>query len=590
VTAAFQAPSSPPGAPTLPQAGEGAKTPPHDHRRSPLIEVRGLKKYFGSSDRPVRAVDDVSFAIQPGETLGLVGESGSGKSTIGRTVLRLVERTEGQVLYRGDDIGTLSGERMRKLRSKLQIIFQDPYASLNPKMRISAILGEALSTHGLHKGAAARDKRIAELLETVGLRAEHASRFPHEFSGGQRQRIGVARALAVEPEFIVADEPLSALDVSIQSQVINLLADLRERLGLTMLFISHDLDVVEYLCDRVVVLYLGKVMEVATTDELFARPRTPTPRRCWPRAPSPTRAGDRAHRAQGRHSQPDLAALGLRVPHALPACHRGLRADRAAARRNFARTLQRLHPQGTALQHRRMTMTMTRHPTDPDFNDPLLDGRFKGYPRTQAPRRRSEIGAAGWNVLAGDLPLPLAVLKREALEHNLAWMQARVREWGIDLAPHGKTTMSPQLFQRQLERRRLGPDLRHRHAAGRGRGGRRAPHAHRQPGGERRRPGGHPDAAEARTPGLRIVFLVDSLAQLALIDDWARRHPGGVPFEVMLEIGVEGARTGCRTHEEAVTLATGCAPAMRCGWSASRPTKGRAPPVPASPTRPTPTR
>ena len=221
---------------------------------APLIEVRGLKKYFGSSDRPVRAVDDVSFAIQPGETLGLVGESGSGKSTIGRTVLRLVERTEGQVLYRGDDIGALSGERMRKLRSKLQIIFQDPYASLNPKMRISAILGEALSTHGLHKGAAARDKRIAELLETVGLRAEHASRFPHEFSGGQRQRIGVARALAVEPEFIVADEPLSALDVSIQSQVINLLADLRERLGLTMLFISHDLDVVEYLCDRVVVL------------------------------------------------------------------------------------------------------------------------------------------------------------------------------------------------------------------------------------------------------------------------------------------------------------------------------------------------
>ena len=156
---------------------------------APLIEVRGLKKYFGSSDRPVRAVDDVSFAIQPGETLGLVGESGSGKSTIGRTVLRLVERTAGQVLYRGDDLGALSGERMRKLRSKLQIIFQDPYASLNPKMRISAILGEALSTHGLHKGAAARDKRIAELLETVGLRAEHASRFPHEFSGGQRQRI-----------------------------------------------------------------------------------------------------------------------------------------------------------------------------------------------------------------------------------------------------------------------------------------------------------------------------------------------------------------------------------------------------------------
>jgi len=240
---------------------------------APLIEVRNLKRYFGSTDKPVRAVDDVSFAIRAGETLGLVGESGSGKSTIGRTVLRLIERTDGQVLYRGDDLGTLSAERMRRLRSKLQIIFQDPYASLNPKMRISAILDEALSTHGLAKGR--RKERIAELLDLVGLRPEHASRFPHEFSGGQRQRIGIARALAVEPEFIVADEPLSALDVSIQAQVINLLADLRERLNLTMLFISHDLDVVEYLCDRVVVLYLGRVMEVAPTAELFARPLHP---------------------------------------------------------------------------------------------------------------------------------------------------------------------------------------------------------------------------------------------------------------------------------------------------------------------------
>ncbi|MBJ2159542.1 ABC transporter ATP-binding protein [Variovorax sp. IB41] len=291
----------------------------------PLIEVRGLKKYFGSSDRPVRAVDDVSFAIQPGETLGLVGESGSGKSTIGRTVLRLVERTEGQVLYRGDDIGALSGERMRKLRSKLQIIFQDPYASLNPKMRISAILGEALSTHGLHKGAAARDKRIAELLETVGLRAEHASRFPHEFSGGQRQRIGVARALAVEPEFIVADEPLSALDVSIQSQVINLLADLRERLGLTMLFISHDLDVVEYLCDRVVVLYLGKVMEVAETDELFARPAHPYTQALLAASPKPdpTLATERIALKgdiPSPISPPSGCVFRTRCPHAIEAC------------------------------------------------------------------------------------------------------------------------------------------------------------------------------------------------------------------------------------------------------------------------------
>jgi peptide/nickel transport system ATP-binding protein len=292
---------------------------------SPLIEVRGLKKYFGSSDRPVRAVDDVSFAIQPGETLGLVGESGSGKSTIGRTVLRLLESTSGQVLYRGDDIGALSGERMRKLRSKLQIIFQDPYASLNPKMRISAILGEALSTHGLHKGAAARDKRIAELLETVGLRAEHASRFPHEFSGGQRQRIGVARALAVEPEFIVADEPLSALDVSIQSQVINLLADLRERLGLTMLFISHDLDVVEYLCDRVVVLYLGKVMEVATTDELFAHPSHPYTRALLAASPKPDPELSTERIAlkgdiPSPISPPSGCVFRTRCPHAIEAC------------------------------------------------------------------------------------------------------------------------------------------------------------------------------------------------------------------------------------------------------------------------------
>ncbi|RZL55001.1 MAG: ABC transporter ATP-binding protein [Variovorax sp.] len=292
---------------------------------SPLIEVRRLKKYFGTGKRPVRAVDDVSFAIREGETLGLVGESGSGKSTIGRTVLRLLERTDGEVRYRGEDIAGLSGERMRKLRSKLQIIFQDPYASLNPKMRISAILGEALSTHGLHKGAAARDRRIAELLETVGLRPEHASRFPHEFSGGQRQRIGIARALAVEPEFIVADEPLSALDVSIQAQVINLLADLRERLSLTMLFISHDLDVVEYLCDRVVVLYLGKVMEVAPTAALFARPLHPYTQALLAASPKPDPLAPTGHVAlQGDIPSPIAPPSGCvfrtRCPHAIDLC------------------------------------------------------------------------------------------------------------------------------------------------------------------------------------------------------------------------------------------------------------------------------
>jgi peptide/nickel transport system ATP-binding protein len=292
---------------------------------TPLIEVRNLKKYFGAGARPVRAVDDVSFAIRKGETLGLVGESGSGKSTIGRTVLRLVERTDGAVLYRGEDLGKASGEQMRKLRSKLQIIFQDPYASLNPKMRISAILHEALATHGLCKAPGEREKRIAELLETVGLRPEHASRFPHEFSGGQRQRIGVARALAVEPEFIVADEPLSALDVSIQAQVINLLADLRERLSLTMLFISHDLDVVEYLCDRVVVLYLGKVMEVATTAELFERPLHPYTQALLAASPKPDPLQPTLHIAlKGDIPSPIAPPSGCvfrtRCPHAIDAC------------------------------------------------------------------------------------------------------------------------------------------------------------------------------------------------------------------------------------------------------------------------------
>jgi len=292
---------------------------------TPLIEVRNLKKYFGSGARPVRAVDDVSFSIRKGETLGLVGESGSGKSTIGRTVLRLLERTDGAVMYRGEDLGKASGEQLRKLRSKLQIIFQDPYASLNPKMRISAILHEALATHGLCKEPGAREQRIAELLETVGLRPEHASRFPHEFSGGQRQRIGVARALAVEPEFIVADEPLSALDVSIQAQVINLLADLRERLSLTMLFISHDLDVVEYLCDRVVVLYLGKVMEVATTAELFERPLHPYTQALLAASPKPDPLQvNEAIALKGDIPSPIAPPSGCvfrtRCPHAIDAC------------------------------------------------------------------------------------------------------------------------------------------------------------------------------------------------------------------------------------------------------------------------------
>lgn len=292
---------------------------------APLVEVKQLHRYFGSRVKPVRAVDDVSFSIQAGETLGLVGESGSGKSTIGRTLLRLIESTAGQVLYRGEDLGAASSARMRSLRSKLQMIFQDPYASLNPKMRVKDILGEALQVHGLAKGRVAREARIAELLELVGLRAEHASRYPHEFSGGQRQRIGVARALAVEPEFIVADEPLSALDVSIQAQVVNLLCDLRDRLSLTMLFISHDLDVVEYLCDRVVVLYLGRVMEVAPTAELFAQPWHPYTQALLAASPKPDPEQKNDYIAlkgdiPSPVNPPSGCVFRTRCPHATDAC------------------------------------------------------------------------------------------------------------------------------------------------------------------------------------------------------------------------------------------------------------------------------
>jgi peptide/nickel transport system ATP-binding protein len=292
---------------------------------APLIEVSHLKKFFGAASHPVRAVDDVSFEIHTGETLGLVGESGSGKSTIGRALLRLIDSTGGHVRYRGEDLGSATAGRMRFLRSKLQMIFQDPYASLNPKMRVRDILGEALHTHSLVQGKAATADRVAELLRLVGLQPEHAARFPHEFSGGQRQRIGVARALSVEPEFIVADEPLSALDVSIQAQVVNLLCDLRDRLSLTMLFISHDLDVVEYLCDRVVVLYLGRVMEVAATQDLFSRPLHPYTQALLAASPTPDPQARTVHvplkgDMPSPMNPPSGCVFRTRCPHAIDAC------------------------------------------------------------------------------------------------------------------------------------------------------------------------------------------------------------------------------------------------------------------------------
>ena len=248
---------------------------------TPLLEVKHLKKYFpikggvfSKTIGYVYAVDDVNFTIAKGETLGLVGESGCGKSTTGRTILRLIEPTEGALYFEGQDITQLEKSAMRALRREMQIIFQDPYASLNPRMTVGSIIGEPLEIHKIAKGAE-KEERVASLLQKVGLRAEDMRKYPHEFSGGQRQRIGIARALALNPKLIVCDEPVSALDVSIQAQVINLLEDLQAEFSLSYLFIAHNLNVVEHISDRVAVMYLGQIVELASDEALYKNPQHP---------------------------------------------------------------------------------------------------------------------------------------------------------------------------------------------------------------------------------------------------------------------------------------------------------------------------
>ena len=267
-----------------PQSGAagGASLPGADGAE-PLVQVRGLVKHFPITRgiifqrriAAVQAVDDVSFEVQRGETLGIVGESGCGKSTTARLVVRLLDATDGEVRFEGRDITHLKGAALKAIRREMQMIFQDPYSSLNPRKTIGSIIGEPFAIHGLHRDKAERKKVVQTLMDTVGLNPEHYNRYPHEFSGGQRQRIGVARALALQPKVLIADEPVSALDVSIQAQVLNLLREMQDRFGLTLIFIAHDLSVVRHMCDRVAVMYLGKIVEIGPGEALYGFPRHP---------------------------------------------------------------------------------------------------------------------------------------------------------------------------------------------------------------------------------------------------------------------------------------------------------------------------
>jgi oligopeptide/dipeptide ABC transporter ATP-binding protein len=271
---------------------------------SALIEVRNLVKYFPITQGivfqkqigAVKAVDDISFDVQRGETLGIVGETGCGKSTTARLLVRLLDPTSGQILFEGQDIASAKGDELKALHREAQMVFQDPYSSLNPRKTVGSIIADPFVIHGLLKESGARRKRVQELMDRVGLNPEHYNRFPHEFSGGQRQRIGVARAIALEPKLLVADEPVSALDVSIQAQVLNLLRGLQREMGLTLIFIAHDLSVVRHMCDRVAVMYLGKIVEVAPSDDLYSFPRHPYTGALLSAVPVPSPSGGRRER------------------------------------------------------------------------------------------------------------------------------------------------------------------------------------------------------------------------------------------------------------------------------------------------------
>ncbi len=285
------------------------------------------KGLFGGAGVRFKAVDGISFDIMPGETLGLVGESGCGKSTTGRCILQLEKPTDGQILFHGDDLGSMGRADLVAMRRKIQVIFQDPFSSLNPRMKIGDIIGEPLAVHGIESNSADRNKRVAELLTVCGLSPKMADRYPHEMSGGQRQRVGIARALSMKPEFIICDEAVSALDVSIQAQVINLLEDLREEFDLTYLFIAHDLSVVRHLCHRVAVMYLGKIVELAPCDELFDNPTHPYTRALLDAVPvpDPTIEAGREHRlVKGEIPSPINPPSGCvfhpRCPIALDKC------------------------------------------------------------------------------------------------------------------------------------------------------------------------------------------------------------------------------------------------------------------------------